>query len=300
MKRIISIFIFICVSVQFAFSQSQIRVLSYNIWDPADVPFWEKYTGGYPVEKVLGYITEDHADILLLQEVSLEAGDRTQSYERISASLNQKGYLYSAFYMPGGSNKMGRIGYVKGTPNSGYPLAIFSKYPIMETYAIQEAEGKKMPKGVLGVKLKIDDKMVYVFTTHLGIGEQTTNDEVSKVALPFVKAVTTYDDKVIFGGDWNSPPAADYPNTSKKIGDYTYSSQTTQYLLESGFEDSWMKIGNNKDGATCPGQDDYIKRVDQVYYKGDRIKVVGGFVKHNLWDFIKLQDHKGVVIDFEL
>lgn len=282
-------------------SAQHVRVLTFNIWDPNDVPFWEKHAGGYPVDKVVDYLTEDKADILLLQEVSLENPPHPQAFKDISAELNKKGYRYTAFYKPDYSMGGGIVGYVTGMKNSGYPLAIFSKFPIIETYARQAANGKIMSKGVLAVKVRIKNKDVYILNTHLSIGDSQTNDEVSKVALPFANQLTG-DGLVIFGGDWNSPPASEFPNSSIKIGNYSYSSTTTQFLLDDGFKDAWNEVAKTKhigQGATCPGQEDYIKRVDQVYYRGKGMKPVNAFVKPNLWEYINLKDHLGVVVDFK-
>lgn len=285
-----------------ASAQDHFRVLTYNIWDPGDVPFWQKHAGGYPVDKVVDYITQDNADVLLFQEVTLESNIKEQAFCLIRKKLLDKGYYYTAFYKPDGSRGEGRVGYIPGSTNSGYPLAVFSKFPIEETYATQSGNGKTMSKGVLGIKIRIAKSPVFIFTTHLGIGSPHTDDEISKVALPFVNSIAG-NNMVIFGGDLNSPPASDFPNSSKKIGNYVYSSQTTQPLLDSNFKDVWYilkdKIGE-AEFATCPGQDDYIKRVDQLYFRGAKLSVNGAFVKKNLWEYIHLKDHNAVVVDFQI
>ncbi|MBI9064945.1 MAG: endonuclease/exonuclease/phosphatase family protein, partial [Marinilabiliaceae bacterium] len=204
-----------------ACAQNSLRVLTFNIWDPADIPFWEKHANGFPVDKTVDYLTEDNADILLLQEVTLEAAPHPQAFFQIREKLFAKGYLYTAFYKPDYSSGTGTVGYIRGSKNSGYPLAIFSKFPVIETFAAQTLNGKTMSKGVLAVKVQVNDVSLYVCTTHLSIGEAQTNDEVSKVAVPFINQVAG-DEPVIMGGDWNSPPAADFPDSSKKIGNYTY------------------------------------------------------------------------------
>ncbi|TKG95002.1 hypothetical protein EYV94_09820 [Puteibacter caeruleilacunae] len=290
-----------CFNIEKASGKKSIRIMTFNIWDPADVPFWKKHADGYPVDRVVKYLTEDKADILLLQEVSLESQPEDQAYEQIKEQLSKKGYKYSAFYRPDYSSGRGLVGYVPGMKNSGYPLAILSKYPIEETFARQKANDVTMAKGVLGVKLNLDDKPLFIFTTHLSIGSKQTDGEIEQVLLPFVEDSGT-DCRIIVGGDFNSPPAAEYPNKSVKIGNYTYSAQTTQYLLDAGFNDSWYVISASKDigkGASCPGQDDFIKRVDQVYFRGS-IVPQNAFVKWNLWENIGLVDHVGVIVDFKL
>lgn len=300
MKQLISRFIlllFVLLGMGRAIGQENLRVLTFNIWDPADIPFWEKHANGYPVDQLIHYLTEDNADILLLQEVSLEKPPHQQSYQSIKKQLSSKGYLYSAFYKPNGTT-----GYAPNSDNSGYPLAVFSRFPIEETFATQVTKEKKMSKGVLGIKIRVKAKSLYIFNTHLSIGNESTDDEISKVALPFINKVTR-DDMVIFAGDFNSPPASEYPNSSKRIGDYTYSSQTTQLLLDAHFNDAWAILpkGNKKgNGISCPGQDDYIKRVDQIYFRGKGLKPTLAFAKHNLWDTINLVDHNGVVVHFVL
>lgn len=279
-----------------------LRVLTFNIWDPNDVPFWNKHTGGYPVDKVVDYITEDKADILLLQEVSLENPPHKQALGEIKERLSKCGYIYTAFYKPDYSSGKGTIGYVEGMNNSGYPLAIFSKYPIEETYARQKLNNKTMAKGVLAVKLRVEGQELFVLNTHLSIGARETDEEVAKVALPFANELVG-EGAVIFGGDWNSPPAAEFPNSSLKIGNYTYSSATTQMLLDAGYRDAWFELSEIEHigrGITCPGQDDYIKRVDQIYYRGNELKPVGAFVKDNPWKYIGLEDHIGLVVDFQI
>ncbi|GGW45825.1 endonuclease/exonuclease/phosphatase family protein [Arenibacter certesii] len=289
----ILIFLFGITSI--VFSQENLRILTFNIWDPADIPFWEKHANGYPVDKLVTYVTEDNADVLLFQEVTLEKPPHHQSYNSIKNKLFKKGYIYSAFYKPNGTT-----GYVPNSTNSGYPLAIFSKFPIEETFTTQQTTEKRMGKGLLGIKIRVNDKPLFIFNTHLNIGNHTTDEEISRVALPFIKKVTV-NDMVIFAGDFNSPPAAEFPNSSKKIDDYTYSSQTTQFLIDAKFNDAWVFLPNNNkkgNGVTCPGQDDYIKRVDQVYFKGNGLKPTYAFAKRNLWESINLLDHNGVVVDF--
>ncbi|SHI54538.1 hypothetical protein SAMN04487911_10341 [Arenibacter nanhaiticus] len=163
-----SVLIFFFGITSVVFSQENLGVFTFNIWDPADIPFWDKHTNGYPVDKLVNYVSEDNADVL-------------------------------------------------------------------------------------------------------------------------------------FAGDFNSPPAAEFPSSSKKKGNYTYSSQTTHILIDTKFNDAWMILPNNNkkgNGVTCPGQDDYIKRVDQVYFKGNGLKPTYAFLKRNLWESINLLDHNGVVVDF--
>ncbi|MCT4586903.1 MAG: endonuclease/exonuclease/phosphatase family protein [Carboxylicivirga sp.] len=278
-----------------------LRVLTFNIWDPGDYSWWEK-RGSYPVDAVVDYLTEDNADVLILQEVTLESGQEEQVYARIKRQLEEKGYQYTAFYRPDYSKGVGRVGYISGMSGSGYPLVILSKLPIQETYAVQTMDGKTMSKGVLGVKVLFNNESLYVFNTHLSIGSPFTDEEVSKVALPFVNSVVA-DSPVIFAGDWNSPSAFDFPDSAKTIGQYHYSSKTTQPLLDSGFVDVYPIAVQKRDiqkDATCPGQDDYIKRVDRIYSRNTNLRPVKAWVKENPWEYIDLVDHLGVVVEFEV
>lgn len=292
------------ISILFCFSftavgQNKLRVLTYNIWDPSDISFWEKHNNGspYPTDNVIEYLTEDNADVLLLQEVTLEAPPHNQTYQALREKLIKKGYKYTAFYMPSKS-----VGYVPNSKNSGYPLAIFSKFPVEETFSIQKSNGKVMSKGVLGIRININNIPIYVFNTHLSIGDHDTDDEISKVALPYVNNVSQQFN-VIFAGDFNSPPATDFPNTSHTIGNYNYSSKTTQFILDSQFQDAWFELSNTQKrggDATYPETDAYISRIDHVYYRGDNLKPTFAFTKYNLWKDMNLSDHKGVVVDFVL
>jgi len=278
-----------------------LRVLTFNIWDPGDHPWWKK-RGGYPVEAVVDYLTEDNADILLLQEVTLESGLEEQVYARIKQQLEDKGYGYSAFYRPDYSKGIGTVGYIPGMRGSGYPLAILSKLPIQETYALQSMNGKTMSKGVLGVKIRFNNESLYVFNTHLSIGSPFTDEEVSKVALPFVNSIVG-DSPVIFAGDWNSPSATDFPDSGKTIGQYYYSSKTDQPLLDGGFMDVYPIAVKDQDvfkDATYPGGDDFIKRIDRIYQRSTSFTPVKAWVKENPWEYMDLSDHLGVVVEFKI
>lgn len=293
MKRIILIIaIALCNTLQ---AKENFKLLSFNIWDPNDISFWEK-VGGFPVKSIFNYVCEDYADILLLQEVSLENGQSNQVYHQLKNLLKEKGYKYTAYYR----SKKG-VGYYDGMQNSGYPLAILSKFPIIETYATQKSGDTQMSKGVLGVKILFNNKPLFIFNTHLGIGSPGTDNEIKNVALPYINNITG-NHAVLFGGDFNSPPAADFPNSEKKIGNYTYSSMTTQPILDSGFEDCYFKANKIRDkhrDATCPAQDDYIKRVDHVYCRNWGLKAVKAFVKENPWEYCNKVDHRGVVVVFQ-
>lgn len=276
-----------------------LKVLSFNIWDPGDEKFWQDRGGAYPCEKLLKYITEDNCDILLLQEVTLE-NNGPQSYSKLQALLEKYGYIYSSFYRPDYSTGMGRVGYVEGMKSSGYPLAIFSKIPILETFAIQKFNNKKMHKGVLGVKLRFNKQNLFVFNTHLGIGEPHQSEAVSKVLTPFVNQLIE-DTPALIAGDWNSPPEFEYPDFTETIGKYTYSSNTTKSLIESGFVDSYTLAknvkGSEKD-VTYPSKHKCLTRIDRFYIKNLNPISVDYKVKKNLWDYLKLSDHKGVVVEY--
>jgi endonuclease/exonuclease/phosphatase family metal-dependent hydrolase len=296
---ILGLAILFCTQVS---GQQNLKVLTFNIWDPNDIPFWEK-CGGFPVDSIVNYLSEDHADILLLQEVSLENNQKNQTYNRLKAALEAKGYYYSAYYRPNYTTGQGDVGYYDGMSNSGYPLAILSKYPILETFAGQSNDKVIMSKGVLGIKIRFNEKPLYIFNTHLTIGAKGTNAEISKVALPFINRITG-DSAVIFGGDFNAPSAFDFPNSEMTFGKYTYSSETDQFLWDDEFTDAYAKARKNgRDivaDATCPGQDDYIKRVDRIYTRNTKLKPVNALVKHNPWAYCNKVDHLAVFIEFQL
>lgn len=297
-----NVFLFVMIAMINSFSclsQEKLSVLSFNIWDPNDVSFWEKYQG-YPVDRIIKYISEDNADILLLQEVSLENNIKEQSYYKIKEHLKKKGYLYSAFYVPNYSLGKGDIGYYKGMQNSGYPLAILSKYPILETFANQSNKKAIMNKGILGVKILFNNEPLFIFNTHFGIGQKTTDIEMEKVAIPFINKVAG-NNSVIFGGDFNCPSAIDTPNKSQTIGKYHYSTTTDQFLLNDNFTDAYsnaIKERNIIRDATCPAQNNIIKRVDRIYSRNTKLVPTKAFVKSNPWEYVNLKDHRAVFIEF--
>jgi endonuclease/exonuclease/phosphatase family metal-dependent hydrolase len=298
----LSIVVLLMFSVLSSCAQQKLRVLTFNIWDPNDMPFWEK-CGGFPVDDIVTYLSEDNADILLLQEVSLENGTKDQTYQKLKTKLAEKGYLYSAYYRPNYSTGKGDVGYYPGMRSSGYPLAILSKYPILETFANQSNNKVIMSKGVLGIKVEFNKKPLYVFNTHFTIGDKGTNAEMSQVTIPFINNVAG-NHPIVFGGDFNSPSAVDTPNSKKTFGKYTYSSETDQFLLDDGFTDVYAvaKKGDRdvvKD-ATCPGQDDYIKRVDRIYSRNTNLKPVKAWVKSNPWAYFNKVDHRGDFVVFKL
>lgn len=114
--------------------------------------------------------------------------------------------------------------------NSG--LAIFSKYPIEEKMFHQYTKEKGVEnfakKGILGLKLKLDDDDLFVFTTHLqtGLGAEPcickcfdnnklSSDDLKKIqvqeAVNKIKEFTKNDNSpsIIFTGDFNTPSVND-------------------------------------------------------------------------------------------
>jgi len=286
---------------QLTVSQTKLKLLTFNIWDPGDKVYWDKL-GGYPVDSLIKYLTEDDADMIMLQEVTLEAGIKNQVYARVKKRLEAKGYLYSAFYRPDYSKGAGIVGYIQGMENSGYPLAIFSKFPVCETFAVQTMNKKTMHKGVLGLRIQFNNKTLYVFNTHLGIGSPHTDEEVDRVVIPFVNRVAG-NDAVIIIGDWNCPSAMDYPKADKEIGKYRYSASPDKFILDDGFVDAYRIM--NKDinllkDATYPEDVDFMQRIDRVYIRNTDLVPVKTKVKKNFWKQYDLSDHRGVFIEFDL
>ena len=285
---------------QIVFSQDKLIVTTFNIWDPGDKEYWDE-RGGYPVDRVVEYITEDSADIILLQEVTLEK-DVNQSYLGIKRQVEKLGYIYSAFYRPNWSTGIGVVGYVRGMDSSGYPLAIFSKYPIMETMARQTLNGMKMAKGVLSIRIDLDGSDFFIFNTHFTIGYPDSFNEMKKVVLPFVNSVAGGSPTLI-GGDWNCPSAIDFPDKKMNVGKYTYSTKTDKLLLDAGFTDAYRSVhpeNNFPDDATYPGEkEEFLKRIDRIYLRNTNIKPVKVFIKENIWEPYGLSDHRAVVFVFD-
>jgi len=74
-------------------------------------------------------------------------------------------------------------------------------------------------------------------------------------------------------------------------------------LLDDGFVDVYpiavMERDINKE-ATCPGQADFIKRVDRIYQRNTKLTPIKAWVKTNPWDYINLVDHRAVVVFFKI
>ncbi len=134
-------------------SDGSLRVLSWNVkkWDEGN----KKARGGTSFRNLMMDMIElQGADILCLQEF-FESSDRLR-FEANIAALEQLGYPYHYFF-PSSQTHEGRY---------QYGLCIFSKYPIIDSASFLNGASAHS-EGLCYVDVKMNEKIIRVFTTHL-------------------------------------------------------------------------------------------------------------------------------------
>lgn len=153
----------------------QLKILSWNIW----------IHGHF--DQIARFLKESNADIIGLQEVKDDDPDRD-----VITYLKSLGYQHIFTPIPHGW--AGKI--YKDGP------AIFSKYEIQETKTyILSNENKR---ATVSVDIKIGDKILHTFNTHLVHTHQQPSDEQNEQTDNLIKFLPN--EHTIVMGDFNATP----------------------------------------------------------------------------------------------
>jgi len=185
----------------------EVSILSYNTWQLPLIAFTAKKPRHRSVA-IAEYFRKNARDIVLLQEVFTK-----KAYSEISQAFDEIGYH--------GTKRQKSSLMKKKLFNSG--LAIFSKYPIVETkfqsYRNCQGEDCLSNKGMLAVLLEIEPgEYIYVVNTHLQAGDNRKRvfkreKQIDQLEEFLNSDFFVKDIPIILGGDFN---------TNKGEDDYHY------------------------------------------------------------------------------
>lgn len=174
----------------------KIKVLSWNIW-----------CGTY-LDEVIEFLREADADIIALQEACID--DRGNIAEIIAKELGYQFTHAVGMHLP-----------VKFLPNYKsedprgilFGNAILTKHQIIESKTIEIThEDKRL---IAQANIKINDKVVNVFSIHLKHTHQAQSDLQDKQALNLVELASGGDTIVM--GDFNSLPDSDVIQSISRV-----------------------------------------------------------------------------------
>lgn len=153
----------------------RLKILSWNIW--VDGKF----------DQIAGFLKTANADVIGLQEV--EAND---------LQLDIVGFLKSLGY----EHVFAPVRKVFGEEIWNDGPAVFSKYGIIDskTYLLSKTDGRVAVKA----DIKIDDKVLHVFSTHLKHSHQQPSEVQELQVKNLIKVLPK--EKTIVMGDFNATP----------------------------------------------------------------------------------------------
>jgi endonuclease/exonuclease/phosphatase family metal-dependent hydrolase len=168
----------------------KLRVLSYNI---------HKCIGGvdrrYDPQRVADVINQQHADVLLLQEVDHEV-PRSNRDRQVDVLGDLVGMRYRSWF----SNVEVRGG-------GCYGNAILSRYPIVETtnidLSIRFKKKRSVLHGVVRVRQNDIDRTVHVYNMHLGLARFERRIQLRRFLDSHPFQTLHHETPVVVGGDLN-------------------------------------------------------------------------------------------------
>lgn len=246
------------------------KLVTYNIFHGR---YWDK---------AADFLQEEKAEIVCLQEVGRKSinfqPSEVDMIEDVAKKLN---YVYSYSHMFYGDS---------GTGTYEMGVVILSKFRILETIEfkyerastdeILEANVKdryNLPRKLLGVKLDLVGRELWVFTTHFTITPNALpTDQQIKEAIK-VKAFLADYDEFVLCGDMNA----------------AYRTETYRILSE-GMVD--VSLGEEPTLHQTLHRVGHLKHhVDYVFYKGNNLKHVSSKIP-----MVDGSDHLPIVVEFEL
>jgi endonuclease/exonuclease/phosphatase family metal-dependent hydrolase len=183
----------------------KLKLLSWNIWEKCNF------------EELKEFLKEKNADILCLQEVLVD--DQTRD---INSFLKDLGYSSAI----GLSTSLEIDNKIISIYNG-----VFSKNKIVKSFLHPISE--KIDRGVVEAVIKIDDKMLHVFSVHLKHTHQQNSEFQNQQTDILISVIP--DMLSVVMGDFNSTPNS-YPinKMKREMIDTDTSSKPTWCLYEKG------------------------------------------------------------------
>jgi endonuclease/exonuclease/phosphatase family metal-dependent hydrolase len=205
-----------------------IRVMQFNIHAGVS-----RY-GGVGLAQVAEEIRAAHPDVVSLNEV--DSGTIRSGHADEAAYLGQATGLRAIY----GPNLFGYDG-------GRFGNAILSRYPIRETHNTRlPRRPHSEPRGLLGATLRVGNRTVSFYSTHLSQGGRGTPQR-ARQAEAIARVIRTSPHPTILSGDLNSRPG-DLPVRILR-----------QYLLDA------QEYGGRGPGLTVPEADPH-SRIDYILY----------------------------------
>ncbi len=153
-----------------------LKVMTYNIHSGKNLK------GEYTFPQMIDFIKEYDPDILALQEIN---NNKKRGYQIIKLYNEIKKNYY--------------FGPQVKISNGYYGIAIYSSFPICQTQHIQ-LPSLKEKRGLIQTTLKINDKNIDVFNTHLGLDPEERKQQFFIIE----KCIKNTKNSFILMGDFNT------------------------------------------------------------------------------------------------
>lgn len=249
----------------------RVKVLTYNIASGIDV------SGNLNINRIANVIKETGADIIGLQEVDINWGDRSD-YMNQAELLAQALDMY-AFFAP----IYEEAPIKKDEVRRQFGLLVLSKYPIirainheMTRLSTQESEAKpKLQPGFLEALIDVEGNEVSFYVTHL---DYRVDPIVRETQVAEMLETIPHHSNVILMGDFNAEPSA-----------------AELQSLFVRFRDSWNGLdGKNQVSSNTFPVPEATKRIDYIL-SSHNLNVSNVHVIKS-----DASDHFPVVADFEI
>ena len=238
-----------------------IRVLTFNTCHGCGID------GIIDIKRQADFLIKLGPDILLLQELDKNT-DRLSCYQiqELSKELNINNYY---------------MGINTKVFNGEYGNGIISKYEILESNNYLFSNHKNEQRGLTHIKIKIDNKIINVFSLHLSTNKDERISSIKEI-IDIIKSIPK-DESIILGGDFNIG--------IESIGVHKYIKDNKDKYKEYEMLEEYLNKIDNKETTWISATGEGC--IDTIFYKN--IELVDFKTIDN-----KVSDHSVVMCDFKL
>lgn len=238
---------------------SVLRLISYNIFKGR--AWWSGQSAFDPMAKALRL---QSPDIVFLQEFRGYAGASKELHEEFQEKLG----LDFGYY---GKNFI--------SPSSDHGNSIYSKSELITSGNMDLTISRRERRGLLTAQCRpwADGKVLYLFCTHLDLGEQNRMKQLDKLCTEIERVLPTKDSPFILAGDFN-----DWRHTADR------------YLAERlGLHDAFRKNA----GALARSFPSFYPMldIDRIYVHGLEVRSAKVLAEN----FRMLSDHLPLLVEVE-
>lgn len=245
------------------------KFASYNLWY------------GKEWEKEIRFLKKENVDIFVLQEVTKNIPEFGLENTDVFQEFKQAFPRHEGVYAPITHKKeRGR--------KVGFGNAIFSRFPIVSSeahYLLKPLDWtddyKNMSRNLLEAKIRIENKEIYIFTTHLtyspGFIDTPNKIKEAKTISKIIRGKEPF----IFAGDFNSHPDTEVIKIL---------SQVASYLNQSN-KPTWTKHPFSYEGFS---ETELKWKLDYVFASDD-LKCT----EYKIVD-INYSDHLPIIVNFQI